>query len=278
VHGLVRDRAKGELVRESGGIPFLGDILDPTSLRVAARGCGAAVHLAAHPSGDEDAARVRVEGARTLLEAAREEGIARVLVGSGYWVYRSQPEWIHENSPVDPRGESQVNFDAEQVGLRANAPGALEVLVVRPGMVYGDGSWFRALAGSIRSGAYTVVGGGTNRWSFVALRDTASAFARVLRSGAAGEIYNIVDGSPAPLREFVDFVATQLGAAPARSIPSEVAGAELGEVVAYHLAADRPTSNEKLRRLGWQPRFPSYREGVPGVLREIFPRGGERGR
>jgi len=234
--------------------------------------------LAAHPSGGEDAARVRVEGTRVLLETAREERIARLIVGSGYWVYQSQPDWIHEGSPVDPRGESQVNFDAEQVGLRANAPGELEVLIVRPGMVYGDGSWFRALAGSIRSGEYTVVGEGTNRWSFVALRDTGSAFARVLRSGAAGAIYNVVDGSPASLREFVDFVAAQLGVAPARSITPEVAIAELGEVVAYHLAADRPTSNEKLQGLGWRPRSPTYREGVPDVLREIFPRGGERGR
>jgi nucleoside-diphosphate-sugar epimerase len=278
VHGLVRDPAKGERVRESGGIPFVGDILDPASLRAAGKGCAAAIHLAAHPSRDEDGVRVRVEGTQHLLDAARSEGMARVLIGSGYWVYGGQGEWITEESPVEPRGESQANFDAERVGLRANAPGTMEFLVLRPGMVYGDGSWFRSLALSIRSGEYSVVGDGKNRWSFVALPDTASAYARVLEAGVGGEVYNVVDGTPAPLREFVDFVAAEVGATPPRSVSEVTAAKELDEAVAHHLAADRPTSNQKLLGLGWRPRFSTYREGVPGVLREIFPRGPGRGR
>jgi len=278
VHGLVRDPAKGELVRQSGGIPFVGDLLDRRALRTAARGCAAAIHLAAHPSKDEDAARVRVEGARELLEVAREGGISRVILGSGYWVYRGQPTLITEASPVDPRGEAQANYDAERVGLRANSPGSLDVLVVRPGMVYGPGSWFRALAVSVQSGGYSVVGDGKNRWSFVSLSDTGTAFVQILSAGVAGEVYNVADGNPASLREFVDYVAGQIGVAPPGSVSLEAAAADVGDVVAGHLAADRPTSNEKLVGLGWHARFPSYRDGVPGVLREIFPRAGGRGR
>ncbi|MCI4372756.1 MAG: NAD(P)-dependent oxidoreductase [Thermoplasmata archaeon] len=278
VRGLVRDTAKGERVREAGGIPFLGDILDPGSLRGAAKGCAAAIHLAAHPSRDEDGTRVRVEGTRSLIDVAHSEGLHRVLVGSGYWVYRGQSEWITEDSTVDPRGESRANYEAERAGLRANSSGDLEVLVLRPGMVYGDGSWFRSLALSIRAGEYSVVGDGTNRWSFVSLPDTASAFARVLTAGVGGEVYNVVDGTPAPLREFADFVAAQVGAPPPPSISPEAAAKEMDDVVAHHLAADRATSNQKLVRLGWRPRFSTYREGVPGVLKEIFPRGPGRGR
>jgi nucleoside-diphosphate-sugar epimerase len=278
VHGLVRDTAKGERVRESGGIPFVGDILEPASLREAARGCRAAIHLAAHPSRDEDEARVRVEGTQRLVETARSEGMTRVLVGSGYWVYAGQSDWITEDSAVDPRGESRANFDAERIGLAANTPGTMDVLVLRPGMVYGDGSWFRALALAVRSGEYTLTGDGTNRWSFVALSDTATAYARVLAVGVGGEVYNVVDGSPAPLREFVEFVAAQEGApAPGERTEAEAAG-DVGEDVAHHLAADRPTSNGKLLALGWRPRFPTYRDGIPGVVREIFPRGSGRGR
>jgi nucleoside-diphosphate-sugar epimerase len=278
VHGLVRDTAKGERVRESGGIPFVGDILDLPSLQTASKGCRAAIHLAAHPSRDEDAARVRVEGTRRLIEAARSEGMTRILIGSGYWVYRGQEDLITEAAPVDPLGESKDNFEAERTGLQANSPGTLDVLVLRPGMVYGDGSWFRSLALSIRSGEYSVVGDGKNRWSFVALPDTATAYARVLSSGAGGEVYNVVDGTPAPLREFVDFVATEIGATSPRATTEANGAREMGEAVAHHLAADRPTSNQKLVELGWRPRFSTYREGVPGILREIFPRGAGRGR
>jgi nucleoside-diphosphate-sugar epimerase len=276
VHGLVRDAAKGERVRESGGIPFVGDILDERSLRSAASGCGGVIHLAAHPSRDEDEMRVRVEGTERLLEAARSVGASRAIIGSGYWVYAGCTEGITEESPVDPQGESRANFDAERAGLRGNVPGTLEVLVVRPGMVYGDGSWFRNLALAIRSGEYSVVGDGKNRWSFVALSDTGTAFARVLRSGRAGEVYNVVDGRPAPLREFVDFVAARLGAPPPPSVTMTAAVEGMGEAVAHHLAADRPTSNQKLVSIGWTPQYPTYIEGLPPVLREIFPRVGSR--
>jgi nucleoside-diphosphate-sugar epimerase len=270
VRGLVRDRAKGERVRENGGVPWLGDVLDERALRAAIDGCTSAIHLAANPARDEDAMEVRVEGARRIIEAARAAGTSRLLVGSGYWVYRGQSEPISEDSPVRPLGESLVNFETERVALAAHSSGGLAVAVLRPGMVYGDGSWFRGLAAAIRSASYAVVGDGKNRWSFVALPDTGRAFATVLRAGLGGDVYNVVDDGPAPLREFADFVAAQLGVSPPRQISLEEAAADLGREVADHLAADRPTSNAKVRALGWHPQYPTYRDGVPPLLREMF--------
>jgi nucleoside-diphosphate-sugar epimerase len=277
VRGLVRDAAAGERVRESGGIPYRGDVLDPPSIRAAAGRCDAIVHLAAHPGRGQDENAVRVEGGRNLLSAARAEGARRFLLGSGYWVYRGRPEPIDETSPLEPRGESKVNRGAELVALEAHRPGELEVLVLRPGMVYGNGSWFRALALGVASGEYSVVGDGRNRWSFVALPDAGAAFRAVLSAGSGGEVYNVVDGRPAPLREFVDFVAAQAGVRPPPSISLEDAAGTFGETDARHLAADRPTSNGKLLGLGWTPRFPTYRDGVPGVLRDLLPSSGRRG-
>ncbi|MFI5415527.1 MAG: NAD-dependent epimerase/dehydratase family protein, partial [Candidatus Lutacidiplasmatales archaeon] len=273
VRGLARDAIKGSQVRDDGGVPILGDILDGPSLKRATEGCWGVIHLAANPPPGVDPVRVRVEGTRNLVEAARREGVARLLIGSGYWVYRGRSALIDENSPVDPRGESRTNYDAERAGLEANSKDGLDVLVARPGMVYGDGSWFRGLAESIRSGEYRVVGDGKNRWSFIEQWDAGAAFEAVLRLGRAGEVYNLVDGNPAPLREFADFVAAELGVPPPRTVGLEEAANQMGDVVARHLAADRPTAGNKLRGLGWRPKFSSYRAGVPGLLRAMFPSG-----
>ncbi len=274
VRGLVRDPAKGELVRARGGVPVIGDVLDPATLAGALRGCDIAIHLAAHPSRDEDEARVRVEGSRRLVASASEAGLRRLVLGSGYWVYASRPDPIEEDAAVEPRGESRVNFDAERAFLEAAPRDSIDRLVVRPGMVYGDGSWFRDQATAIRDGRYRVVGDGRNRWSFVDVADAADAFVRVVVSGVSGSTYNVADGHPAPLREFVDFVAGQLGVPPPDSLPLDQAEAEFGDDVARHLAADRPVSGQRLRTLGWTPRFATYRDGVPPVLREMFPRRG----
>ncbi|HUZ79599.1 MAG TPA: NAD(P)-dependent oxidoreductase [Thermoplasmata archaeon] len=274
VRGLVRDPVKGACVGEDGGTPVVGDVLDVRAVRNAAAGCSGIIHLAANPPVEWDSARVRVEGTRNLVDAARRQGVARLVIGSGYWVYRGQPELIDEDSPVEPRGESQINYDAEREGLEANRVGGLQVLVVRPGMVYGNGSWFRGLAEAIRAREYRVVGGGTNHWSFIDRWDVGTAFQAVLESGIAGEVYNAVDGHPAPLREFADFIAANLEVPPPKTVTLETAEREMGEVVARHLAADRPSSAGKLRRLGWKPRIASYRDGVPELLREMFPRNG----
>jgi len=272
VRGLVRDPLKAVLVRDSGGTPVVGDVLDERSIRAALPGCSGIIHLAANPPAERDRARVRVEGTRKLVKTAHEEGVPRLVIGSGYWVYRGQPELIREDSPVEPRGESQINYDAERAGLEANSPGKLDVLVVRPGMVYGNGSWFRSMAESIRANEYRLVGTGANRWSFIDRWDAGTAFQAVLESGVAGEVYNAVDGHPAQLREFVDFVAAELGVAPPPSISLLEGERGVGEEVARHLAADRPTSNRKLVGLRWKAKAANYREGIPRLLREMFPR------
>jgi nucleoside-diphosphate-sugar epimerase len=269
--GLLRDPLKEVQVREDGGTAVLGDVLDARSLRAAAKGCVGIIHLAANPSTGGDPARVRVEGTRNLVAAAQRAGVLRLVVGSGYWVYEGQAGLIDEETPVEPHGESQVNYDAEQAGLESNSPGRLEVMVVRPGMVYGNGSWFRGMAESIRSGKYRIAGPGTNRWSFVDLEDAGRAFRAVLDSGEPGQVYNAVDGHPESLGDFVAFVAGQLRVPTPRAIPLEEAKRQMGEVIARHLSADRPVSNRKLANLGWKPMIASYHAGIPRIVREMFP-------
>jgi nucleoside-diphosphate-sugar epimerase len=273
VRGLVRSESKGELVRRHGGVPLRGDILEPASLRRASQECGSIVHVAAG-GGDGGSSpdllrRVRVEGTQNLIAAARENHVPRLVVGSGYWVYAGQPATISESSPVDPRGESRINFEAERAGLESSSAGGPDVMVVRPGMVYGDGAWFRPMVDAIRAGTYRYVGDGANLWSFVSLPDTGDGFRRVVESGRSGEVYNLVDGRPAPWKEFVEFVARRLGAPSPTGISRE-AGIDLyGPDVTHHLQANRATSSSKLESLGWRPRFPEYQVGVGAVLDEM---------
>jgi len=274
--GLVRRPGQRSTVVAAGGTPVLGDVLVPPSLARASAGCAAAIHLAATHADDPGSTalveRVRVEGAHNLVRSARAQRVRRLVIGSGYWVYRGSASVITESSPLDPRGESRNNFEAERAGLAANAPGALDVLVVRPGMVYGDGAWFGTLREAIDAGAYRVIEEGMNRWSFVALPDTGAAFTRVVEEGLAGEVYNVTDGRPVSWREFVGFVAERLGRPAPGRMSIDDAVRTYGADVAHHLAADRAVSSAKLKGLGWTPRFPTYRDGVAELLAEIEQR------
>jgi len=271
VQGLVRSPSQEAGVAANGGIAVVGDVTDPTTLTHAVDGCDVVVHLAQARGGPPEAARaVRVDGAAHLLRAATAARAHRFVVGSGYWVYRGGPGWLTEESPLEPIGLAAVNFETEQVARAAGARGAIEVLVVRPGMVYGNGSWFREMVEELRRGSHRFVGDGANRLSPVALEDLGEAYRVILDRGQSGATYLVVDDEPVATREFVDFVAHALRAPRPQGIPLVEAEREWGSEPARLSARDRGASNARLRSLGWVPRDPSFRGGVPPVIRSIL--------
>ena len=70
-----------------------GSLLDPEQVRAALRGCDAVIHLAAWADVDQvikdpaTAEAVNVRGTQVILDAARAEGIKRVVYGSTVWAY-----------------------------------------------------------------------------------------------------------------------------------------------------------------------------------------------
>jgi nucleoside-diphosphate-sugar epimerase len=260
-------------VRALGGTPFIGDVREARDVRPALVGCGSVIHVAAayprSPPEEAAAHQVRVDGARTLAQSAKEVGTRRMVLGSGYWVYADGRGVLTDDSPLDPRGESRVNFDAEEAARAEARPDDLEVLVVRPGMVYGDGSWFRGMVDSLREGTYQLPGRGENYWSLVERGDAAAAFQAVLEKGKGGRTYLVVDNAPIPLRDLVTLLVHELRLPfPPETSPERLRAA-VGEDVAHHLEANRRGSNARLRALGWDPRFPDCRIGIPPVLRAM---------
>ena len=75
----------------------------------------------------------------------------------------------------------------------------------------------------IRKRKFPLVGNGAGVWSFLHIDDLATATLAAIEHGRPGEIYNIVDDEPAPVREWLPFLAQQLGAKPPAQGPG-VAG------------------------------------------------------
>jgi nucleoside-diphosphate-sugar epimerase len=270
VVGLVRSEAQGADVRRAGGSPLVGDVLVPESFQRALGEANAVVHLAQPSNGDLGRMRaVRVEGGRNLALAIGDRTDVRFVVGSGYWVYASSPEGITEESPLDPRSISKVNFDTEREVARTLGARQPPPIIVRPGMVYGKGSWFASMVEELRSGEYRYIDDGANYLSPVHLDDVGEAFATILERGLPGSTFLVVDDTPVRTSDFAEFVARQIGAPRPRSMPLEEAKRSWGEDLALLNAASRRASNERLRSLGWMARWSSYEEGVPPVLREF---------
>ena len=120
----------------------------------------------------------------------------------------------------------------------------------------------------IRARKFPLVGDGAGVWSFVHADDAASATVLAVEHGAPG-LYNIVDDDPAPVSEWLPYLAECLGARPPRRLPVWVARFAVGDVGISLMTRVRGSSNAKAKReLGWEPAWRSWREGFGAALTE----------
>ncbi len=139
----------------------------------------------------------------------------------------------------------------------------VEGVVLRYGVFYGPGTWYSAdgdIGRQVRRRRYPMIGRGEGFTSFVHIDDAARATVAALE--AAPGIYNVVDDEPALEREWLPVLARALGAKPPRRVPRVVGRVLAGEAATVMMTEVRGASNEKAKReLGWQPRYPSWRQG-----------------
>jgi nucleoside-diphosphate-sugar epimerase len=137
--------------------------------------------------------------------------------------------------------------------------------VLRYGRFYGPGA-IDDLVEVVRKRQFPVIGGGTGYSSSVHLNDAASATRP--GCGAAGEgVFNSVDDEPAPASEWLPYLAVCAGAKPPMRVPKWLARLLAGQVAVTMMTEGRGFSNVKARReLGWELRYPSWRQGFKAGL------------
>jgi nucleoside-diphosphate-sugar epimerase len=288
VVGMTRSPTKQDAVRSLGARPVVADALDPDAVAqaVASAEPEVIVHqLTAlsgkmsvkdmrHPDRAPGAImtnRLRSEGTDHLLAAGRAVG-ARRFVAQSFAAFR----WAHTGGPV--LTEADPLDPDPPAALRAPITGLLHVeravtsiewgegLVLRYGGFYGPGtSVSRApdamFAAPVRKRRFPIIGNGDGIWSHIHIDDAAAATVAAVERGAAG-IYNIVDDDPAPVREWLPGLARALDAKPPRRIPRWLGRLLAGETATLMMTESRGSSNAKAKReLGWQPRYPSWRQG-----------------
>jgi 2-alkyl-3-oxoalkanoate reductase len=137
---------------------------------------------------------------------------------------------------------------------------APEGIVLRYGGLYGPGA-SDPLVEMVRKRRVPVIGGGTGIWSFVEVTDAAAATLAAIDHGAPG-VYNVVDDDPAPVAEWLPYLAKVAGAKPPLRLPAWLGRLLAGEFVVAQMTSARGYSNDKaIKELGWEPRYPSWRDG-----------------
>jgi nucleoside-diphosphate-sugar epimerase len=284
VTGMTRSESKSEDVRRAGARAVVADVFDVDALGAAMEVARPEVivhELTALPDridfrkADTYAAtnRIRTEGTRNLIEAARAAGARRLVCQSIAFAYRMDGEGLKtEEDPLlsEAAGAfgSAVSALREMEAMVLGSDG-LDGLVLRYGFFYGPGTYYAANGTStddVRRRRLPIVGKGSGVFSFVHVDDAADATVAAVERGAPG-VYNVTDDEPAPMTEWVPVFAQAAGAKPPRRAPVWLARFVAGKDVSNFAVGLRGASNEKAKReLGWEPAHPSWRSGFAESL------------
>jgi UDP-glucose 4-epimerase len=249
-----------------GEVPtVIGDVLDYASVREAARGCDAIAHLAAAADvgevakDPESAERLNSRGTFNVLEAAREEGVGRVIYASTIWVYSEAEGHVNEDVPLHPpahlytatklAGELYCRSYTELFGL--------DTTVLRFGIPYGPRARPAAVVPSFVGKALageplSIAGTGEQTRRFVYVEDLAEGVVRALAPVAANRIYNLVGTEDVSIRQIADTVRSLVGDVEIEHTPGRAGDFSGGAEI----------SGERARReLGWHAET-DFRDGV----------------
>jgi len=205
--------------------------------------------------------RLRSEGTDHLLGAAEAGGVSHV-VAQGFGAFNGIREggWVKtEDDPLYTAAETKALEHLEDLVVKAGGA------VLRYGGLYGPGATDDQVK-LVRKRLFPLVGGGTGYFSWVHLDDAASATVLAVEQQVKG-VFNIVDDEPAPVSEWLPYLAECAGAKPPRRVPKWLARLVAGQLVVGMMTEGRAFSNAKAKReLDWELRYPSWRQGFKEEL------------
>lgn len=196
-------------------------------------------------------ARMRVVGTRNLVDAASAAGVRRLVAQSISFAYAPGVGPATEEIPLDVDAGPPRQRTIEGVQTLERAVSEMPAgVILRYGTLYGAGTWYGpggAQTEKIRAGRLSASAGVA---SFLHVQDAASAALAAL-AWPSGR-FNIVDDEPVPGTAWLPFLAALLGGPPPPPGTAQ--------------PWERGASNAKARSLGWQPRYPVWREGFRAVF------------
>lgn len=271
VRGATRSRVDFPVAVEN---LVVGNIDESTDWRDVLLGCDAVVHLAARVHVMQETAadpleefrRVNVQGTLNLACQAAAAGVKRfVFVSSikvnGESTQSGSPFKADDApAPLDAYGVSKM--EAEQ-GLREIASQTgMEVVIIRPPLVYGPGvkANFAAMMRWLKRGVPLPLGAIHNQRSLVALDNLVDLIVTCLtHPAAANQTFLVSDGEDVSTTQLLRRMAQALGC-PARLIPVPTSILKLAATivgkrdVAQRLCGSLQVDISKTRQvLGWRP-------------------------
>ncbi len=210
--------------------------------------------------GAEAARKIYVNGLRTAIEqfGEREAAPDRLIYTSSTGVHGDHDgDWVDEETPLEPTTEkTEVLAEAERITLDLPPEYGFDGTVARYAGLYGPDRYRleRYLYGPVTEGYLNMVH-----------RDDAAGVVRYLLEEdlERGSVVQVVDDEPASKWEFADWLAEECGVdrPPKQTKAERLEDDDISEAGRRRILTSKRCSNDKLRELGYEFAYPTFREG-----------------
>ncbi len=258
VVGVRRSEAGLAAVEATGAEAVRADVTDAAALERVPDADALVFAASSGGRGAEAAERVYVDGLRTVIETfgARESPPERLVYTSSTGVYGDHDGgWVDETTPLDPTtAKTEVLAEAERLARELAPEFGIDGGVARFAGLYGPDRYRldRYLEGPVTEGYLNMIH-----------RDDAAGVVRFMLGSTDEELLLAVDDEPVDKWEFADWLADacDVERPPKRTKAERLADDDLSAAARRRVRTSKRCSNDRLRALGYEFRYPTYREG-----------------
>ncbi|WP_276251476.1 SDR family oxidoreductase [Haloarcula rara] len=264
VVGVRRSERGLEAIEDAGFEAVQADVTDDESLSAVPDADWVVFAASSGGRGADVAREVYVEGLGTAIDHfwTRADAPERLVYTSSTGVYGDHDgAWVDEATPLDPQTEkTEVLAEAERVARERPVEYGGHGTVARYAGLYGPERYRleRYLEGPVTAGYLNMVH-----------RDDAAGAVRfLLEEDHRDEAVLVVDDEPVEKWGFADWLAEACGVAfpPKQTTEERLSDPDLSETAKRRIQTSKRCSNDRLRNLGYDFAYPTFREGYRAAV------------
>ena len=263
VVGVRRSEAGVRAIEATGADAVRADVTDAATLDDVPDVDALVFAASSGGRGADAARRVYVEGLQTAIEvfAERNDAPERLVYTSSTGVYGDHGgDWVDETTPLEPTTEkTTVLAEAERIAREVAPDYGIHGAVARFAGLYGPERYRleRYLSGPVTEGFLNMIH-----------RDDAAGVVRFMLEETDEELLVAVDDEPVDKWAFADYLADACGIdrPPKRTKAERLDDSELSEPARRRILTSKRCSNDRLRELGYEFAYPTYREGYRAAI------------